>query len=28
MAPTLWIGACGGLLAVPILLGAPVLRTR
>jgi MFS family permease len=28
MAPTLWIGACGGLLAVPILLAAPVLRTR
>lgn len=28
MAPTLWIGACGGLLAVPILLAAPVPRTR
>lgn len=28
MAPTLWIGACGGLLAVPVLLAAPVLRTR
>lgn len=28
MAPTLWIGACGGLLAVPILLATPVLRTR
>ncbi|HEU4882372.1 MAG TPA: MFS transporter [Longimicrobium sp.] len=28
IVPTLWIGACGGLLAVPVLMTAPVLRTR
>ncbi len=28
VAPAVWVGACGGLLAIPVLLASPVARLR
>jgi hypothetical protein len=28
IAPTVWIGALGGLLAAPVLIGSSILRLR